>query len=73
MIFRSLARRLKSLYPHLRMVFVGSCRDADAAEDCAGLPLRNLLWKPFTPESLARKVREALQKTGDVQPLAAVD
>jgi signal transduction histidine kinase/CheY-like chemotaxis protein len=55
-----LAARLTALRPGLRFLFVSGYADQGMLPTGAGEEPREFLQKPFTPESLARRVREAL-------------
>jgi two-component system cell cycle sensor histidine kinase/response regulator CckA len=57
---QSLAQRLRLKYPHLRVLYMSGYA-ADTFEGISDLsPESNFLQKPFTPASLARKVRDVL-------------
>jgi DNA-binding NtrC family response regulator len=55
-----LARRLARAWPETRVLFVSGDADHDAAPDGVLAPGAAFLQKPFSPDALARKVREAL-------------
>ena len=52
-----LAKRVRPQHPSMRVVFMSGYADHSALNDTHGVPL---ILKPFTPESLAQKVREVL-------------
>ena len=52
-----LAKRVRPQHPSMRVVFMSGYADHSALNDTHGAPL---ILKPFTPESLAQKVREVL-------------
>jgi CheY-like chemotaxis protein len=57
---RDLARRLKDHLPDLKVLFISGYTDDALADHGVLAPGIALLEKPFSPESLARKVREVL-------------
>jgi two-component system cell cycle sensor histidine kinase/response regulator CckA len=62
---RDLAERLSSVRPNMKVLFMSGYTDRAAMPEFAG----GFLQKPFTPETLARKVRLILDQTvepGDV-------
>ncbi|MGH9785334.1 MAG: hypothetical protein ACRD88_14225, partial [Terriglobia bacterium] len=58
---RQLAQELVALHPKMKVVFI-SGHDAAATCGAAGAEGAVLLRKPFTPDVLARKARELLDK-----------
>jgi signal transduction histidine kinase len=54
---RELARRLRAIYPGLKLLFISGYADTADLEAIVHLPY---LQKPFSPELLIRKVREVL-------------
>jgi DNA-binding NtrC family response regulator len=56
-----LARRLGPAWPETRVLFVSGQVDPDAAPDGVLDTEAAFLLKPFSPDALARKVREALE------------
>ena len=64
---RELAEQFRTLYPTMPILFMsGYTEDALIVEAVSGQPVR-FIPKPFTPDSLARMVREVL----DNQPVAS--
>ncbi|HEY9013487.1 MAG TPA: response regulator [Gemmatimonadales bacterium] len=64
---RELARRLRGRWPRLPVVFMSGYTDDEVVRRGLlehGVPF---LEKPFSPESLARKIAEALQDNGDTR------
>lgn len=57
---RELADRLQAAYPALRVLFVSGYTDDAVVRYAVEHEAVNFLQKPFTPATLARKVREAL-------------
>ena len=57
-----LAQRLATTYPGLRVLYMSGYTDEMIAPAAANAPARLLLRKPFTPDDLARKVREVLTR-----------
>jgi two-component system cell cycle sensor histidine kinase/response regulator CckA len=55
-----LAQRLGAMCPGLRVLYMSGYMHEMIAAAAASEPARALLGKPFTPDDLARKVREAL-------------
>jgi PAS domain S-box-containing protein len=56
---RELAERLSVLRPGIQILYISGYTDHDVLDGIVG-PGNNFLQKPFTPEALASKVREAL-------------
>jgi two-component system cell cycle sensor histidine kinase/response regulator CckA len=56
---RDLAERLSSVRPKMKVLFMSGHTDRAAMPDVAGESLQ----KPFTPETLARRVRLILDQT----------
>src|SRR5260370_15657198 len=56
------AQRLATTCPGLRVLYMSGYTDEMIAPAAANEPPRLLLRKPFTPDDLARKVREALAR-----------
>ncbi len=59
-----LARRLRSRHPDLPVLFMSGYTEHAALEDEILDPARNFIQKPFTLDTLTRKVREALPSAG---------
>jgi two-component system, cell cycle sensor histidine kinase and response regulator CckA len=55
-----LAKRLRSLRPETKVLFMSGYTDKVIANTAAGEPGNTFLQKPFTPRTLTNKVREAL-------------
>jgi PAS domain S-box-containing protein len=69
---RELVERLLPVYPSLRVLFMsGYTEDMMLQHRIAELGI-TVLEKPFTPETLARMVRSALDRTHEKRKLAAV-
>jgi signal transduction histidine kinase/ActR/RegA family two-component response regulator len=58
-----LARELMPLQPAMKVLFVSGYSDSDISDQGVLDPNLDMLQKPFTQESLARKVREILDAT----------
>jgi len=59
---RQLAQKLVALYPTMKVLFISGHDDA-ATCGAASAEGAALLTKPFTPDVLARKARELLDKS----------
>ncbi len=57
---REMARRMRELQPHLRVLFISGYTDRAVVENGLLEAGTSFLQKPFSPEALARKVREIL-------------
>jgi len=57
---RELADRLRALHPTAKVVYMSGYSDAAIGEQGGPPPGAAFLQKPFTPETLARRVREVL-------------
>lgn len=60
---RDLARRIQVLYPMKKVLFISGYYEGDALLDTKDNEQVHFLHKPFTPEMLARAVREVLDTT----------
>ncbi|MGH7538528.1 MAG: response regulator [Gemmatimonadales bacterium] len=60
---RQLADRMKDRHPGLKVLFVSGYTDDAIVRHGILEPGISFLQKPFTPEALARKVREVLDAT----------
>jgi len=54
------ADRLQPLYPQMKVIYMSGYTDNSIAHHGILVPGLNFLEKPFSPEILARKVREVL-------------
>jgi signal transduction histidine kinase len=59
-----LARRVQRARPDIRVLYISGHTDSIIAHQGALRPGIHFLQKPFTPENLARKVREVLEAKG---------
>ncbi len=59
---RDLAERMKSLRPETKVLYMSGHSSGAIVHHGVLDPSANLLQKPFTPEALARKMREVLDK-----------
>jgi two-component system cell cycle sensor histidine kinase/response regulator CckA len=64
---RELARRLTGRFPHLRVMYMSGYTYNVIAEDGTLEEGMTFLQKPFTPQALAEKVREALDRPVSVK------
>ena len=60
---RETTERLQPLYPQMKVIYMSGYTDNAIVQHGVLAPGLNFLEKPFTPESLARKVREMLDKS----------
>ena len=63
-----LARELQSIRPNTKVLFVSGYSDSDISDQGILAPDVRFLEKPFTPETLGRKVREVLDENGVAHP-----
>ncbi|OEU68702.1 MAG: hypothetical protein BA867_05375 [Desulfobacterales bacterium S5133MH16] len=59
---REAAKRLRPLYPQMKVIYMSGYTDNAIVHHGVLEPGLNFLEKPFTPETLARKVRKTLDK-----------
>lgn len=59
---KEVAERLQPLYPQMKVIYMSGYTDNAISHHGVLAPGLNFLEKPFTPEGLARKVREVLDK-----------
>jgi len=62
---KKVADRLQPIYPLMKVIYMSGYTDNSIAHHCILAPGLNFLQKPFSPEVLARKVREVLDKKQD--------
>ena len=62
---KEVADRLQPLYPQMKVIYMSGYTDNSIAHHGILAPGLNFLEKPFSPEILARKVREVLDKKQD--------
>jgi two-component system, cell cycle sensor histidine kinase and response regulator CckA len=68
---RELAERLRDRQPDLPVLFMSGYTTDDVLRQGIQAEAVHFLQKPFTPDSLARKVRDVLLKSADGQPASA--
>jgi CheY-like chemotaxis protein len=71
---RELAERLRALRPEIRVLYMSGYTDDGVVRRAGVTPGSELLEKPFTPDGLARKVRQVLDRArepGHVVPAAS--
>jgi two-component SAPR family response regulator len=56
------AERLQSIYPQMKVIYMSGYTDETIVHFGVLEPGLDFLEKPFSPEGLARKVREVLDK-----------
>ena len=59
---KEVAERLQTLYPRMKVIYMSGYTDDSIVHRGVLEPGLNFLAKPFSPEGLARKVREVLDK-----------
>ena len=64
-----LARELQSIRPNTKVLFVSGYSDSDISDQGILAPDVRFLEKPFTPETLGKKVREVLDESRVAQPV----
>ncbi|MBU4101535.1 MAG: hybrid sensor histidine kinase/response regulator, partial [Proteobacteria bacterium] len=57
---KELSEKLQPFYPRMKVIYMSGYTDNAIVEHGVLAPGLNFLQKPFTSESLARKVREVL-------------
>ncbi|MBU3980582.1 MAG: response regulator, partial [Proteobacteria bacterium] len=57
---KELSEKLQPFYPRMKVIYMSGYTDNAIVEHGVLAPGLNFLQKPFTPESLALKVREVL-------------
>jgi CheY-like chemotaxis protein len=60
---KELSDRIQALYPHTKVLFTSAYTETAIVHQNVLNPGITLLQKPFTPSSLAKKVREVLDQT----------
>lgn len=68
---QELATTLSALRPDMKVLYVSGYSDNDIGDHGILNPEIELLQKPFTPQTLARKIRDVIQERSDT-PLASV-
>ena len=58
---QEIAERLQLLYPKMKVIYISGYTGDAVIRHCVLAPGPNFIEKPFTPEILARKVREVLE------------
>ncbi len=59
---KEIAERLQPLYPRMKIIYMSGYTDDSIVHHGVLAPGLNFIEKPFSPEGLARKVREVLNK-----------
>jgi two-component system, cell cycle sensor histidine kinase and response regulator CckA len=62
---KEVAERLQPLYPNMKVIYMSGYTDGTIVNHGVLAPGLNFFEKPFSPEGLARKVREVLDKQID--------
>jgi len=66
-----LAVKLSAARPGVKILYVSGYCDNDISDHSVLDPHIELLKKPFTPQTLARKIRDVVQRRSDVQSAPA--
>lgn len=56
----ALAQRVRTLHPHIRVLYMSGGPGMDLLADLMLQPDTPLIWKPFSPDALVRTVRTVL-------------
>ncbi|MBW1962687.1 MAG: PAS domain-containing protein [Deltaproteobacteria bacterium] len=56
-----LANRMRSIWPELKVLFMSGYAEQAVLDRISAEKKGNFIWKPFTPETLIKKVKETLQ------------
>ena len=59
---QELARRLRTIHPELRVLFVSGYEEIPQGEAQPTLPTEGYIYKPFSADSLSRKIRHILSR-----------
>ena len=66
-----LAENLSTVRPGIKVLYVSGYSDNDIGDHGVLDPRIELLQKPFTPQTLARKIRNVIRERSDVQSVSA--